>query len=171
LHYGGHDLTKKPLIFRKELLKKILPPLPHLFFSDFFEEGRLLFNEADKLNLEGIIAKKENSQYLPGERSSDWLKIKTKKDRHKDLTPTQTVLIGKRPLKLVNLNKIFFPEEKITKGDLINYYREIATVILPHLKNRPQSLLRFPNGIDGESFFQKDTSNLNVEWMSRALYA
>ncbi len=76
--------------------------------------------------------------------------------------------IGKRQLKLTNLNKIFFPREKYTKGDLINYYREIAPIILPHLKDRPQSLLRYPNGIEGESFFQKNVSNLKLDWMMRA---
>ena len=76
--------------------------------------------------------------------------------------------IGKRKLKVTNLNKIFWPKEKFTKGDLITYYREIAPIILPHLKDRPQSLLRWPNGIEGDSFFQKDVSNLKLDWMMRA---
>jgi bifunctional non-homologous end joining protein LigD len=75
--------------------------------------------------------------------------------------------IGKRRLEVVNPNKVFWPEEGYTKLDLITYYREIAPFILLYLINRPQSLLRFPHGIKGESFFQKDTSNLTVSWMSR----
>lgn len=62
-----------------------------------------------------------------------------------------------------NLNKVFWPKEKITKGDLITYYREMAPVILPYLKDRPQVLHRFPDGIEGESFFQKRAGNLSKD--------
>lgn len=68
-------------------------------------------------------------------------------------------------LKLTNLEKIYWPEEKITKGDLINYYKKMSNFILPYLNNRPQVLLRHPNGIDGESFFQKDISQTIPEWI------
>jgi len=59
-------------------------------------------------------------------------------------------------VKTTNLNKIYFPQEGYTKGDLINYYLNISKFILPYLKNRPQSLNRHPNGIKGQSFYQKD---------------
>lgn len=61
--------------------------------------------------------------------------------------------------KLTNLKKIYWPEESYTKGDLISYYDEISKFILPYLKNRPQSLNRFPNGIKGKNFFQKDIND------------
>ena len=54
-----------------------------------------------------------------------------------------------------NPSKIFFPTEKITKGDLLEYYHQIADLILPYLKDRPIMLRRFPNGIDEDSFYQK----------------
>jgi bifunctional non-homologous end joining protein LigD len=57
---------------------------------------------------------------------------------------------------LTNLNKVYWPEDDYTKGDLIGYYREVAPFILPHLKDRPLSLHRHPNGIRAPSFFQKD---------------
>lgn len=59
---------------------------------------------------------------------------------------------------LTHLDKIYWPDEKLTKGDLIAYYREFAPVILPYLRDRPLSLHRHPNGIKGKSFFQKDVS-------------
>ena len=59
-------------------------------------------------------------------------------------------------LALTNLDKRYWPD--VTKGDLIEYYREIASIILPYLRDRPESLHRFPNGIAGKSFFQKDVS-------------
>ncbi|MFA6916534.1 MAG: non-homologous end-joining DNA ligase [Parachlamydiales bacterium] len=55
-----------------------------------------------------------------------------------------------------HLDKIYWPEEKYTKGDLIHYYEEAAPFILPYLKDRPIVLHRFPNGITGQSFYQKD---------------
>ena len=64
--------------------------------------------------------------------------------------------VGNVTLKLTNQNKIYWPAEKITKGELVNYYAEIAPVILPYLKGRPQSLHRFPNGISAPGFYQKD---------------
>ncbi len=68
---------------------------------------------------------------------------------------------------LTNLDKIFWPKDKITKGDLIRYYEEISPWILPHLKDRPVSLKRFPNGIDGKSFFQKNLKE-HPDWIETA---
>jgi bifunctional non-homologous end joining protein LigD len=59
---------------------------------------------------------------------------------------------------LTNLDKVYWPREGYTKGDLIAYYRAVAPVLLPYLRDRPQSLHRHPNGIEGKSFFQKDVS-------------
>lgn len=64
--------------------------------------------------------------------------------------------IGSHTLNLSNLDKIFWPREGYTKGDIIEYYRSISKIILPYLKNRPENLKRHPNGIEGESFYQKD---------------
>ena len=61
-----------------------------------------------------------------------------------------------RILKLTNLNKVYWPSEKYTKRDLIEFYREMAPFVLPYLKDRPESLHRHPNGVEGESFYQKD---------------
>lgn len=62
-------------------------------------------------------------------------------------------------MRLSNLDKIYWPKEKITKGDMLKYYAAIAPFILPYLKNRPLALKRFPDGIKGEAFFQKDAPN------------
>ncbi|TPG45268.1 DNA ligase D [Flavobacterium pectinovorum] len=64
--------------------------------------------------------------------------------------------VGKTVLHLTNQNKIYFPKDGITKGDIVQYYNEVASLILPYLKNRPESMNRFPNGIDAPSFYQKD---------------
>lgn len=65
-------------------------------------------------------------------------------------------------LKLSHLDKIYWPEEKITKGQLIEYYQKIAPIILPYISGRPISLNRFPEGITGEHFYHKDSSTLHL---------
>ncbi|HXI34819.1 MAG TPA: DNA ligase D [Gemmatimonadales bacterium] len=64
-----------------------------------------------------------------------------------------------------NVTKIFWSAEKYTKGDLIEYYRAISPWLLPYLRNRPVVLTRFPDGIDGKSFFQKDAPAFTPEWL------
>ncbi len=68
----------------------------------------------------------------------------------------QSLTIGRKKVNLTNLNKIYWPDEGYTKGGLIKYYLEVSDYILPYLKDRPQSLNRFPNGINGPSFYHKD---------------
>ncbi len=68
-------------------------------------------------------------------------------------------------LKLTNLNKVFYPGEGITKRDVINYYDAVAPLILPHLRDRPLSLKRYPNGIDEPFFFQKDAEGKVPDWV------
>lgn len=65
---------------------------------------------------------------------------------------------GGKTLKVSNLDKVFFPKEKYTKGDVMRYYTRIADFILPTIQDRPLVLKRFPNGIDGESFYQQKAS-------------
>ena len=71
------------------------------------------------------------------------------------------------PVVITNLEKTYWPESGMTKYDLIDYYLKISEVILPHLKDRPQSLHRHPSGIHGESFYQKDNESV-PEWMRTA---
>jgi bifunctional non-homologous end joining protein LigD len=77
----------------------------------------------------------------------------------------QTVVIDKHELKLTNLNKLYWKKENFSKGDMINYYHNIASYMLPYMKDRPQSLNRHPNGIEGPNFFQKDVKGKVPDWM------
>ena len=72
---------------------------------------------------------------------------------------------GKRELKLSNLDKPFWPDEGITKGDLLGYYRDVAPVLVPHLKDRPFTMRRYPHGAYSEAFFQKDAPKHMPEWI------
>ncbi len=71
----------------------------------------------------------------------------------------------RREVTFSNLDKVFWPDEQYTKGDLIEYYRAISPWLLPYLKDRPVVLTRFPDGIKGKSFFQKDAPGFIPEWL------
>ena len=77
---------------------------------------------------------------------------------------------GKRRLRLSNVDKVFWPEEGITKGDLLAYYRRVAPALVPHLKNRPFTMKRYPDGIDGDHFFQKDAPSHMPAWLPTRAY-
>jgi bifunctional non-homologous end joining protein LigD len=75
-----------------------------------------------------------------------------------------SVKLNGQELKLSNLDKVYWKKEGYTKRDLLNYYHDIAPYMLPYMKNRPQSLNRHPNGIDGMSFFQKNVQGKVPDW-------
>jgi bifunctional non-homologous end joining protein LigD len=70
-----------------------------------------------------------------------------------------------REVKLTNLEKVFWPESGITKGDLVQYYAEIAAVLLPHLRDRALVMKRYPHGIAGDFFFMKRAPESRPEWI------
>jgi bifunctional non-homologous end joining protein LigD len=78
---------------------------------------------------------------------------------------SQIAQVGKRKIEVSNLAKVLFPDDHIVKAQLIEYYLKIAPTILTHLKGRPLSLVRYPDGIGGESFFQKNRPTWAPEWI------
>lgn len=75
------------------------------------------------------------------------------------------VRVEGRTVKLTNLEKVLYPGFGFTKGEVIDYYTRIAPVLLPHLKDRPVTLKRFPNGVDGKWFFEKNAPEHRPEWV------
>jgi bifunctional non-homologous end joining protein LigD len=67
----------------------------------------------------------------------------------------ETISVGGHKLEVSNLDKVFYPKVGFTKGDLIDYYRSISEVLLPHLKGRPVTLKRYPDGVEGFTFYEK----------------
>jgi bifunctional non-homologous end joining protein LigD len=307
LAFEDFDLRRLALIERKALLRRTVPPAGVIRILDHFvAEGEVLYQQVQKLGLEGIVAKRSNSTYKPG-RSAAWVKIRTRRTEdfvivgfsapkgsrsgfgalylgayragqliysgragsgftEQQLTTIRETLEGirrdhpacagtlpqepgtswaeprlvceveftewteegllrqpvflrfrddKAPEECVfsgaagprgsgevsglessddtgtrrfrtpranfakerkrrsddsapaftNLNKIFWPEDGYTKGDLIAYYRAIARWILPYLAERPVVLTRYPDGIAGKSFFQMDARRFVPEWV------
>jgi len=270
LYLNGYSLLKVPLIDRKRILRQILPDSNKIKFVDYIKElGEIFFEQAKRGGLEGIVAKKSASYYVPGQRSQDWIKIKSARRqelviggftqpkgsrkyfgslllgtyengkltyagncgggfseeklqylyrRMYPLIQLETpfspappknedviwvkpeivceikfsewtsagimrhpVFIGirddKRPqdvrkenffeefsteIFLTNLEKEFWPAQHYKKKDLVDYYKKISGVIFKYLKNRPVVLHRFPDGILGESFFQKNVDPVKI---------
>jgi bifunctional non-homologous end joining protein LigD len=97
-------------------------------------------------------------------------KTKTRKTLLNPHEESQSRTINGQELKFSNLGKLYWPKEKISKRDLLNYYYQVAPYILPYMKDRPQSLNRFPNGINGESFYQKNVASSTPPWLTTHNY-
>jgi bifunctional non-homologous end joining protein LigD len=82
------------------------------------------------------------------------------------MTSGQTeVTVGGHTLKLSNLDKVLWPETGFTKGQLIDYYARIAAVMVPHVRDRPVTLRRWPNGVDASSFYEKNCPSHRPPWV------
>ena len=75
------------------------------------------------------------------------------------------IRVDRRAIEISRPEKILFPDDGITKGELIEYYARIAPHILPHLRDRPLTLERYPNGIKTKRFFQKEVSSYFPKWL------
>ncbi|HTE33756.1 MAG TPA: hypothetical protein VK666_25420, partial [Chryseolinea sp.] len=78
---------------------------------------------------------------------------------------TQWAQVGKREVELSNLDKVLFPEDGIVKAQVISYYLNVAPTLLNYVKGRALTLIRFPDGITGESFYQKNRPEWAPEWI------
>ena len=285
LEADGEPLIDLPLAERRKRLEDLLIPGRNVRLSEAFDDGQALAQAVVEQGLEGMMAKRADSRYRPGERTRDWLKIKPGRQRQEfvvagytkgegrragsfgalvlgvrrgrelvyagnvgtgfteaeierllgklrpleqpespfaalpkmprvrkgDVVWVEPKLVaevefvewthderlrapvymglredkpveevrreepladevrkGRRTLRLSNLDKVFWPEEGITKGDLLAYYRAVAPVVVPHLRDRPFTLKRYPDGIEGEFFFQKDAPKGMPEWIETA---
>ncbi|MCX8525737.1 DNA ligase D [Chryseobacterium formosus] len=110
-----------------------------------------------------VIREDKNPEDLNQKTKEMKAKTSTKKaetsDKDKEIT------LNKQKVKLTNQDKIYFPKDGITKGDVIEYYQSVSKYILPHLKNRALSLNRFPNGIEELGFYQKDAGDSVPDWI------
>ncbi|WP_419869731.1 DNA ligase D [Chryseobacterium sp. CT-SW4] len=92
-------------------------------------------------------------------------KIKNMKTQKGTSEKEKEITLNRHKVTLTNQDKIYFPKDGITKGDVIEYYQSVADYILPYLKNRPLSLNRFPNGIEEQNFYQKDAGDHIPDWI------
>jgi bifunctional non-homologous end joining protein LigD len=115
----------------------------------------------------GEVVEEEHKTTVKNDKHVEAIKPPASKERKTLLNPkdeTQVRKVCGHDLKFTNLSKVYWPEDKVTKRDMFNFYYQIAEYILPYLKDRPLSLNRFPGGIHGPSFYQKDVKNKAPEW-------
>jgi bifunctional non-homologous end joining protein LigD len=125
-------------------------------FSEWTQDNHLrqpvyLGLRIDK-NIKEVVFAGKNKETVIEENKEEMEKNDKKSTAENDYD----LKVGKTTLHLTNQNKIYFPDDGITKGDIVNYYNEVSDLMLPYLKDRPQSMYRFPNGIDHSGFYQKD---------------
>jgi bifunctional non-homologous end joining protein LigD len=261
LYLDGHSLLDLPYEERRERLEQLdlngpswrTPPA-------YIGEGGPLLEATKQQGLEGVVAKRLDSPYVPGQRSRCWIKVKNKQqetfvvggylpgkrnvgavllgrrdedgrlryvgragsglkesdieqiesapvtesspfesgpapprgsvfvepDRtveveYTDFTeegvmrhPTykgagrQEVEVEGRTLRISNYDKVLWPATGFTKGQMIEYYAAVAPVLLPHLHDRPLTLKRYPNGVDGQHFYEKQCPSHRPEWVETA---
>lgn len=104
------------------------------------------------------VHKDQHASAIRGPRNRDRKTLLNPKDE------TQVRKVKGHELKFTHLSKLYWPEDKVSKRDMFNYYYQVAEYILPYLKDRPMSLNRFPGGIKGKSFYQKDVKGKAPDW-------
>ena len=167
LHYEEWDVRGLSLLDRKALLKSILTPDGSVLYVDHVAaDGERLAAAASAAGLQALVAKRIDSAYRPG-RQDAWARVRLPAGGDAAGLPIDEAL-RRRPaapedavrVKLGNLDKVYWPASGHTKGDLIDYYLAVADSLLPYLRSRPIHLLRYPDGIDGEWFYQKQVPHL-----------
>ena len=82
-----------------------------------------------------------------------------------DPLPSGTTELAGKKFRLSHTNRVYFPEVRLTKGHVLRYYHDVASYLLPHLRDRPLALERFPHGVEADSFFQKNASPYFPKWI------
>ena len=173
-HWEEFDLAGVPLVERKTRLAFILRNSPLIPFADHIPaKGEELAATVAAMGLDGVVAKRRDSHYVSG-ASKDWIRIPVSPDE-KARSRDVAAAFGERPgaprvpgVRFTNLDKVLWPEDGYTKGDLIRYYDLVSEHLLPHLKGRPVHLRRMPDGIEGEAFYQRHPPAHLPEWVEMA---
>ena len=113
--------------------------------------------EADEVKKENATDKKAGLNLEPVKNTERKTLLNPTED-------TQVKTVCGHQLKFNHVTKLYWPEDKVTKGDMLNYYYKVGEYMMPYLKDRPMSLNRFPGGIHGQSFYQKNVTDKAPDW-------
>jgi bifunctional non-homologous end joining protein LigD len=157
LYAEDWDLRGLPLRERKAALRGLLPDSGRLqLIEPVAELGQALASAAGASGLPAIVAKRAGSAYRAGV-SKDWLRIPVPAapKEAKAEPPRRRKAADALPVAISNPRKVYWPEQGYTKSDLVGYYDRVAGFLLPYLRDRPLHLYRWPDGVRGKSFYQK----------------
>ncbi|MBW8683458.1 DNA ligase D [Chitinophaga rhizophila] len=136
-------------------------------------EGMRTDKAADTVVAETAVQAEKVLNEKEARKTEKLLQPPGKGSRKSLLNPTEETQVKKvngHDLNFSNLSKVYWPGEGFTKRDMLNYYYQVAPYILPYLKGRPQSMNRYPNGITGHSFYQKDVTGKAPDWIKQFPY-
>lgn len=170
LHLDGRDTCALPFEERRALLEGI-PALvgPHWRLAPVFPgAGEEVLAAAREQGLAGVVAKDAGSPYTPGRESDRWVEVSSGVARKAPAKAGRSSGKGVGRAKLSNPAKVLYPLTGTTKSDVLAHYVGVAEVMLPHLRSRPLTMVRWPDGVEKASFFEKDVSRHAPEWIRTA---
>jgi bifunctional non-homologous end joining protein LigD len=170
LHFDGRDTEPLPFRERRALLERLPLQGPHWRLAPVFPGGGPeVLAAVEQQGLQGVIAKDASSPYEPGRTSEHWVEVATAAATAAPPAPSpKRTRAGYGRAKLSNPNKVLYPLTSTTKSDVLAHYLGVADVILPHLRDRAVTLVRWPDGVDKASFFEKDVSRHAPSWIRTA---
>jgi bifunctional non-homologous end joining protein LigD len=171
LHLDGRDTCRLPFRERRALLERLSLDGQHWKLAPVFPGGGPeVVAAAGQQGLPHVVAKDADSPYEPGRRSARWVEVSTgapaKQGRRE--APRRGGAAGVGRARLTNPDKVLYPLTGTTKSEVLAHYLAVADVMLPHLRNRAVTMVRWPDGVEKSSFFEKDVSRHAPEWIRTA---
>jgi bifunctional non-homologous end joining protein LigD len=153
----------------------VLPERPALLFMDHvLGQGHELARASAAAGLAALIAKPVDRPYGP---DAGWLRLPlagaegaSAPEEPRKASSRSAARERVSRVKLTNLGKVFWPAEGYTKGDLVHWYESVADILVPYLIDRPVHMNRFPDGIEGKSFYQRRAKEDAPEWIPRVRF-
>jgi bifunctional non-homologous end joining protein LigD len=192
LFLDGEDLTGAPYKRRRQLLAGLeLEGEAWRVPANATAKIKELLAASAGQGVDGLVVKKQSSLYAPGRRTGEWLHVRPdgaagpagddaaaagKAGTPAGITAAAEPIaknkfrlaVGDRELTVSNLTKVLYPAVGFTKGDLIDAYVDLAEVLLPHLRGRPVTLKRYPDGVEGKFFYEKRSPKHRPDWVATA---
>ncbi|MFB9385353.1 non-homologous end-joining DNA ligase [Pseudonocardia petroleophila] len=169
LHLDGRDTAALPFRERRALLDALPLAGAHWRPAPVFPgAGAEVVTAVAAQGLPSVIAKAGGSVYAPGP-SGDWVEVATGPGRPaapRPVPPVRRAPVGKA--RLTNPDKVLYPMTGTTKAEVLEHYLAVAEVMLPHLRDRPVTMVRWPDGVERGSFFEKDVSRHAPSWIRTA---
>ncbi|WP_414710882.1 non-homologous end-joining DNA ligase [Pseudonocardia sp.] len=169
LHVDGRDVTGLPYLQRRALAESLPLTGPAWRLTPSYTEGgAAVLAAATEQRLPAVVAKRDDSPYLPGQRDDTWVEVRAGAEPSKHRASgraVSSVEVAGRKVRLSNPDKVIYPATGFRKRDVLDYYLAVAPVMLPHLADRPVTLRRWPDGVAAASFFEKNVSRHAPDWV------
>ncbi len=179
LHLDGRDACPLPFRERRGLLEGLPLDGPHWRLAPVFPGGGPeVVRAVAEQGLPHVIAKDPDAPYEPGRSSTRWTEVpaaahsgseaRDSEARSSEARETTPASRGVGRARLTNPRKVLYPLTGTTKSDVLAHYEAVADVMLPHLRDRPVTMVRWPDGVQRPSFFEKNVSRHAPSWIRTA---